>query len=248
MKLELHFDKPPPLHNDDKKKRQLLKTVVTDFENKCHLLDSSHEASLENVTNFFNAREQLLPHGNMYYRVQTRLEKEDKKFVNSDNGKVCKFGCTENKLIKWCAKCNDRERLRRKEEKQLKNNARLETIKSGENIECSTKVEEKTSHSTGPCVSENDLNAYVNGLNILDSSPGIQLQTGVMSLQELTEYVKKLDLNDIIYEHIYAEGICFTLADIFVFVYIYFIMVSRNFKLFLIFFARVYLEPQSCSF
>ncbi|XP_053400573.1 glutathione S-transferase C-terminal domain-containing protein-like [Mercenaria mercenaria] len=121
MKLELHFDRPPLLHNDDKKKRLLLKSVQNELEN----VESCPEDGKTVVRNFFTTRENTMPHGNIRYRVITQEEKEDKKFVNGENGDKCKFGCTENRLIKWCAKCNDREKLRRKEERQIQNNSRL---------------------------------------------------------------------------------------------------------------------------
>lgn len=246
MKLELHYDKPPLLHNDDKKKRQLLKQIVADLEEQLPKFKGNATESSDFVKKFFDIRETVLPHGNMYYRVQTKLEHNDKKFVISENGEVCKMGCTENKLIKWCAKCNDREKLRRKEENQLKNNERLvgeklqekhipingsniPTMQNGGHVSSS---ENDSSKAAGKKEIET-LNLKLEKLDVFSairSEEMVKKETGVTTLGELTDYVKGLTLHDIVYEHVYAEGICFTVADVILFVYVYFLLVSQSSK------------------
>jgi hypothetical protein len=200
MKLELHFDSPPILHNDDKKKRLLLKTVQKELED---IIDHP-EVEKDVVKNFFANRKDEMPHGSISYRVTTLEEKESKKFVNSENGSKCKYGCTENRLIKWCAKCNDREKLRRKEKRQAKNNTRLS---------------EETNHDT-----VNDKSDVIEIVNKTDDS--CEPETSIGNMEELCDFVNTLTLHDIMYEHIYAEGVSFTVADIIVFVYIYYLLVS----------------------
>lgn len=201
MKLELHFDQPPLLHNDDKKKRLLLKSIQKEFEAVAMQPDNENNV----IKDFFAHREEPMVHGTINYRVITKEEKEEKKFVNSEkNGDKCKLGCTESKLIKWCAKCNDRERLRRKEEKQQKNYSRL--IKDTKNDGTVSNNDSK----------ENEI--HNKGVSLL--------KTNIENLDELSDYVGNLTLYDIVYEHVYAEGVCFTVADIVLFVYIYHLLVS----------------------
>ena len=221
MKLELHFDKAPLLHNDDKKKRVLLKDVIIEFEAQNSTSNGLTGSNEEILQKFFAIRETVLPHGNMYHRVQTKTEKDDKKFVISADGEVCKYGCTESKLMKWCARCNDREKLRRKEELQERNNARLietktdssdnsmELVKGGESISAT-----------------NTLTSKLEALHIDNSNSNESRSLGVLSLEELKSYVQTLNVYDVLYEHVYAEGICFTVADVVVFVYTYFLLVS----------------------
>lgn len=203
MKLELHFDQPPLLHNDDKKKRLLLKSVQKEFE------DVTNSPHIEKgvIKSFFANRENFMPHGNISYRVITKEEKDHKKFASLEKvGDACKYGCNENRLVKWCAKCNDREKLRRKEEKQQKNNARLTEERNGYRID-------------------------MNGASTVDSSRTGNIDSASMaSLEELCDYVNTLTLHDIEYEHMYAEGVYFTVADIVLFVYIYHLLESLKFS------------------
>lgn len=207
MKLELHFDTPPLLHNDDKKKRLLLKSFQRELDN---VIDPVDERAF--VGDFFTSRHDAMPHGNTSYRVVTQEEKEGKKYVNSENGRKCKYGCSENKLIKWCAKCNDREKLRRKTEKQQRNNARLiERVIDDVNIDA---------------VTLNSITDMTDG----EKADGVESGSGcgISNVAELCEFVNTLNLNDIVYEHVYAEGLCFTVADIMLYVYVYHLLVSKD--------------------
>lgn len=194
MKLELHFDKPPILHNDDKPKRIILKAVQAEFESYKDGTNSETD-----VNKFFANREEDMPHGKVRYRVISKDEKEAKKFDNSENGEKCRFGCSENRLVKWCAKCNDRERLKRKEEAQERNFARLVETRNGE------QSDGKSNNSTMP-----------NGISSVGTNSD---DRNVMD--ELCNYVSGLTIQDIVYDHLFTEGVYFTVADIMLFVYIY---------------------------
>lgn len=205
MSFELHFDKPPLLHNDDKKKRFLLREALTEIEPKLESCDNEENICL--IDKFFEIREVELPHGNMYYRIITKPEKEDKKFAVALNGKKCSNGCTPDKLVKWCAKCNDRERDRKRDEEKQNLSKRLD-----ENKMIS---DEKKVDTNG---------APVNG----DNQNGVKSDPGVASVGDLSEYLQTLTLNDVAYEHIYAEGISFTVADVILFVYMYYLLVRTR--------------------
>ena len=195
MKLELHFEKPPPLHNDDKVKRAIVKDLQCKINDIC---DS--EADCDRIIHkFFDVREEDRPHGNIQYRVLTKTERDQKKFDILENDSVCKFGCTENRLIKWCAKCNDREKLRQKNIQLDKNMARLK-------------------------ISENNgIETTKNLTYDKENTPG---RYSVSSLEELRSYIDELTLNEIEYEHLYAEGIALTVADLVLYSYLYHLLVS----------------------
>ena len=206
MKIELNLEKPPPLHNDDKKKRVLLNRVKKEFT----VSRTTNSVGDKVCTDFFKVREDFMPHGNMYYRVITKSEKESRKFDN----KSCKFGCTENRLIKWCAKCNDREKDRKKEIQISKNKARKDqaldsdikdSVVLGKND--SNKITDKCDHSN----------------KITDKCDQI---FDISTIEELTQYIESLTLYDIDYEHTYVEGVVFTIADIILYVYFYHLVVS----------------------
>lgn len=228
MKLELHFDKPPLLHNDDKKKRVMLKSLQQKFEKDLEVRnmkekqvpelsqDTNRLQEIKNlidepvanddeafIQHFFVTHETFMPHGNMYYRVITKHERELKKFVNSNDGVVCKFGCTENRLVKWCAKCNDRERLRRKEKLQQMNNTRL----------------------SGPGDTESELSNSVTKLQISENVDDGIRNSGLSTINELSDYVSSLTIHDVVYEHVYAEGVGLTISDLMLIVYTYYLMV-----------------------
>ncbi|WAQ99326.1 GSTCD-like protein [Mya arenaria] len=178
------------LHNDDKKKRQVLKDVQTEAE--ALISACGKEGGPDIVDEFFQTREAVMPHGSVSLspnnRVQTKAEKEEKKFdINTENGEVCRYGCTENKLIKWCARCNDREKLKRKEELQQNRNARM----NERNCDEKTTIESQE--------------VLKNGLNVNGDT-----DLGIGSLDELSTFIKTLTIHDVIYEHVYAEGTSFT--------------------------------------
>ena len=196
MKLELHFEKPPPLHNDDKVKRAIVKDLQSRRGDFC---DSEPDCD-KLIHKFFDKREEERPHGNVQYRVLTKKERDKKKFNILENDSVCKFGCSENKLIKWCAKCNDREKLRQKNKQLEKNIARL-NISEKNGIGPTNKTLEKA------------------------DNPG---RYGISSLEELRSYIDELTLNEIEYEHLYAEGITLTIADLLLYSYMYHLLVSKH--------------------
>ena len=198
MKLELHFEKPPPLHNDDKVKRAIVKSIQNRKDSLCN---STAEFDTL-IKDFFGRREKLKPHGNIRYRIITRTERERKKFDVglSENDSACKFGCTENKLVRWCAKCNDREKLRQKEKQLERNLARLKIT------------------------TDRKLVGTVNSVNLQRKDESESF--GVSSLEELKDYIEELTLNEVEYEHLYAEGISLTVADLLLYTYMYHLLVS----------------------
>ena len=197
MKLELHYEKPPPLHNDDKVKRAIVKVLQSRRDDFC---DSKPDCD-KLIQEFFDRREEEKPHGNVQYRVITKTERDRRKFDVSENNSVCKFGCTENKLIRWCAKCNDREKLRQKNIQIEKNMARLN-------------ISEK-----------NGKNSTNNSLTS-ERADSLKPAYGVSSLAELRSYIDELTLNEIAYDHLYAEGITLTVADLMLYSYMYYLLVS----------------------
>lgn len=215
MKFELHFDQEPLLHNDDKKKRLLLKDIISDFESK---IANGNDSEINLcIQNFFEKRDVVYSHGSMYYRVRTPQERENIKYDNFLNGEKCKFGCSENRLIKWCAKCNIRERSRRKEEKQQKNYSRLENV--------NTALSNLNLQNEG---SDNIINSEI-GTNFSEGTKSKNHFLRVESIEDMRLYVQSLTVNDIVYEHTYSEGICFTVADIILFVYTYHLLVNLLF-------------------
>ncbi|KAH3843713.1 glutathione S-transferase C-terminal domain-containing protein-like isoform X1 [Dreissena polymorpha] len=216
MKFELHFDQEPLLHNDDKKKRLLLKDIISDFETK---IANGNDSEINVcIQNFFEKRDVVCSHGNMYYRVRTLQERENTKYDNFENGEKCKFGCSEKKLIKWCAKCNDRERFRCKQEKQNRNYSRLEDV--------------NTALTTLNLKNEGS-NIVINGDIGTNFGERMTNKTHLLrteAVEELRMYVQSLTVKDIVYEHTYSEGICFTVADIILFVYTYHMLEAMNFQ------------------
>ncbi|KAL4229713.1 hypothetical protein ACF0H5_010101 [Mactra antiquata] len=254
MKLELHFDKPPLLHNDDKKKRVLLKSIQQKYqkdfkelygEKKSKPESSSEKTNLpedgtktelsaldkdaEFIQQFFKTYENHMPHGSSYYRVQTKSERDLKKFQNSNDGKVCKFGCTENKLVKWCAKCNDREKLRQKEKIQQMNNSRL--IEHGDNKFVTSDAQSVPSnHKSELSNGDSNISKTLSQLSLSTNGEKRLSDFGVSMIDELSDYVSSLTLYDVIYEHVYAEGVGLTISDLALLVYIYYLMESLEFK------------------
>ena len=195
MKLELHFEKPAPLHNDDKVKR----AIVKDIQSRKDVICDRNKDFETVITEFFGRYEDHRPHGNIYYRIITKNEQEKRKFVvglNKENS-ACKYGCTEDKLVRWCAKCNDREKLRQKERQIERNLARL-------------KISSERNHTNSIDLKE------------IDKSGSL----GVSCLEELGNYIDDLTLNEIEYDHQYAEGITLTVADLLLYTYMYSMLVS----------------------
>ena len=200
MKLELHFEKPPPLHNDDKVKRAIVKDIQLRKDSICNAKSDSDAM----IKEFFQNSEEQKPHGSVRYRVITKTEKDRKKFDVFENDTVCKFGCSESKLVKGCAKCNDREKLKQKEKQIERNMARMTISKDRNNVKSVNTV---TLERTDICES-----------------------LGISSLEELGTFIDELTLNEIEYEHLYAEGMSMTVADLLLYTYLYHLLVRTCFK------------------
>lgn len=216
MKLELHFEKPPPLHNDDKIKRAVVKDLQARKDDICN----SNKDFNNLIREFFKNTKEQHPHGSIQYRVITKIEREQRKYNVSKDDSVCKLGCTEKRLVKWCARCNDKEKLRQKEKQLERNMARLHiTDESNSNV---------TSRET-PGRTDN--------LELI----------GIKSVEELRDYIDELTLNEIEYEHLYAEGITLTLADLLLYTYMYFLLVS-NFTFVEMFYTLSVLGCYTCTY
>ncbi|KAK3599982.1 hypothetical protein CHS0354_012635 [Potamilus streckersoni] len=172
MKLEWYFEKPPLLHNNDKRKRELIKQIQTES-----VAMKTHADDVDAVIkNFFQDREIVEPHDSVVYRV---------------------------------VRMGDRSSRRRKEEK-------AEHLQKNKNT-----IDDVERKKTRISIQTGDLSQ----LSTTD-----HMASEITDVDSLISFVKNMTLHNIEFVHLYSEGIQITVADLILFVYMYYLMKSIQFN------------------
>ncbi|KAK6172982.1 hypothetical protein SNE40_016526 [Patella caerulea] len=224
MKLEMHFEKPPKIHNDHKLKKALL------VKNREQILNpESGTEFLENGckkgSQFLIECDITLPHGLQRYRVfknvnNTLYLKSDRDY-RREKAKKEKVPRNPDRPITKPRTRTDEEKAAQKRAKKKRRKDR-ETAKYLEEI--SLEREKINANS-------NNLEKEFQELSVNGSSDIQQELLEPHANEEIRNCFKTISTLDVEFIHLYSEGLEITVADLILFVYCYFLMQSLEFSM-----------------